>query len=228
MITESPVNIVVVDDHALYRMGVRSVIQSLSPAINIIGECASGAEFYALLEIGTIPDLVCLDIFLPDTTGIEISKNLKKQYPEIKIIILSSEVSRESVSTLLEIGVEGYLSKMVQKTDLVKAIKTVISGSHYYGQSISNIMYDVYVARKHEKKQKKSLLSRNKNLGLTQREVEVVRLLCDGYMAKEVAEKLDTSIRTIETHKANIYKKMGFNNIVEVIKYAVKCGIVDW
>lgn len=85
-------------------------------------------------------------------------------------------------------------------------------------------MYDVYVAKKHDPKTKKSFFSRKEEQILTNREVEIVRLLCDGYQAKEVAEKLSTSVRTIETHKANILKKLGFNNIAEVIKYAVKHG----
>lgn len=228
MTTNSPVSVVLVDDHALYRVGVRSVIEALSPTVEIIAECPSGAEFYALLEINIIPDLVLLDIFLPDTTGIEIAHFLKRKYPEMKVIMLSSEVSEESVSQLLEIGVEGYLSKLAQMSDLEKAIRTVLGGNHYYGQSIAKIMYDVYVAKKHDAKPKKNIFIRKDEQILTNREIEIVRLLCDGYQAKEVAEKLNTSVRTIETHKTNVLRKLGFNNIAEVIKYAVKNGIVDW
>lgn len=226
--TENTISVVIVDDHALYRMGISSTIETLADSIEVIAECSSGAEFYALLEIGIIPSVVLLDIFLPDTTGIEIARYLKRKFPEIKIIVLSSEVTEDTVSELLEINVEGYLSKLALMSDLEKAIQTVLSDDHYYGQSVAKIMYGVFVAKNNQPPKKKGLFSRKEDPALTNREIEIVRLLCDGFQAKEIADKLNTSVRTIETHKANILKKMGFNNIAEVIKYAVKNKIVEW
>ncbi len=227
MIPLPPTFIILVDDHALYRIGLRTTIAAMDAQLTIIGECASGSEFAMLLQKNTIPDLVLLDIHMPDESGIAIARLLKNEYPQIKIIMLSSEVSAETVSELLEIEVEGYLSKMAQMSDIEKAIRTVISGNHYYGQSVAKIMYDVYLAKTGITPKKKIFATKKEQL-LTPREIEIIQHLCEGYSAKEVGDKLNVSFRTIETHRNNILRKLGFNNIAELIKYAVKQGIVEW
>ena len=227
MIPLSPTCIILVDDHALYRIGLRTTIAAMDAQLNIIGECGSGCEFAMMLKQNKIPDLVILDIRMPDESGIAIARRLKSKYPQIKIIMLSSEVTEEIVSELLEIDVEGYLSKMAQMTDIEKAIRTVISGSHYYGQSVAKIMYDVYLS-KTGIAPKKNLFSTKKEQALTPREIEIIQYLCEGDSAKEVGEKLNLSYRTIETHRNNILRKLGFNSTAELIKYAVKQGVVEW
>ncbi len=227
MIPLPPTRIVLVDDHALYRVGLRTTIAAMDTRLSIIGECGSGREFFLLMQQNTIPDLVILDIRMPDESGISIARRLKSEHPQIKIIMLSSEVSEDIVSELLEIDVEGYLSKMAQMTDIEKAIRTVISGNHYYGQSVAKIMYDVYLA-KTGIAPKKKLFSTKKEQALTLREIEIVQYLCEGFSAKEVGDKLNLSYRTIETHRNNIMGKLGFKNTAELIKYAVKQGVVDW
>lgn len=227
MIPLPPTRIILVDDHALYRIGLRTTIFAMDGQLSIIGECGSGSEFSMLLQQNVVPDLVILDIRMPDESGIAIARRLKIEHPKIKIIILSSEVSEETVSELLEIDVEGYLSKMAQMTDIEKAIRTVISGSHYYGQSVAKIMYDVFLAKTGITPKKKRF-STKKEQELTPREIEIIQHLCNGYSAKEVADQLNLSFRTIETHRNNILRKLGFNNTAELIKYAVKQGIVEW
>jgi DNA-binding NarL/FixJ family response regulator len=227
MIPLPPTRIALVDDHALYRLGLRTTIAAMDSPLTIIGECASGSEFALMLQQNSIPDLVILDIRLPDESGIAIARRLKQEYPQIKIIMLSSEVSSETVSELLEINVEGYLSKLAQMSDIEKAIRTVISENHYYGQSVAKIMYDVYLAKTGITPGKK-LFTTKKEIALTPREIEIIKYLCDGLSAKEVGDKLNVSYRTIETHRNNILQKLGFNNTVELIKYAVKQGIVEW
>ena len=227
MIPLPPTRIILVDDHALYRVGLRTTIATMDEQLTIIGECGSGSEFTMLLQQNIIPDLVILDIRMPDENGIEIARRLKKEHPQIKIIMLSSEVSSETLSELLEIEVDGYLSKMAQMTDIEKAIRTVISGSHYYGQSVAKIMYDVYLAKTGITPIKKLFSTKNEQ-ALTPREIEIIQYLCDGKSAKEVADKLSLSFRTIETHRNNILRKLGFNNTAEMIKFAVKQGIVEW
>jgi DNA-binding NarL/FixJ family response regulator len=222
-----PTRIILVDDHALYRLGLRTAITAMEARLTIIGECDSGKELSMLLQQNKIPDLVILDIRLPDESGITIARQLKKDYPQIKIIMLSSEVSSETVSELLEINVEGYLSKLAQMTDIEKAIRTVISENHYYGQSIAKIMYDVYLVKTGITPGKK-LFTSKKEIALTAREIEIIKYLCDGFSAKEIGDKLNVSYRTIETHRNNILQKLGFNNTAELIKYAVKQGIVVW
>lgn len=168
-----------------------------------------------------------LDIYLPDTSGIEIARFLKQHYPQVRIIVLSSEVTEETVNKLLAIDVEGYLSKMALMSDLEKAIHLVLSGNHYYGQSVARILQNVYIAKDYARKAKRRSAG-DKDDFLTDREKEVICYICDGYTTKEAADKLNMSVRTFETHKSNMLIKLGFSNIAEVIKYAVKNKIVVW
>jgi len=220
-------SVIIVDDHALYRLGVRAALGEMQEPIEVLGECGTGRELYAMLEKNMIPHIVLLDVYLPDTTGIEISAYLKQHYPHVKIIVISGEVTPETVDQLLALDVEGYLSKLALMMDLEKAIRSVLAGNHYYGQSVTKILHDVYMNKERANRNKKSIFGKRHDL-LTEREVEIVRFICDGHMTKEAPEKLNMSIRTFETHKANILKKLGFNNIAEVIKYAVKHKIVVW
>lgn len=227
------VKIILVDDHALYREGVRFSLQKIDNLpVNIIGEASSGAEFFIMLAAGKVPDMVLLDIMLPDTSGVEIARRLKKEHPEVKIIMLSAEVSEELISELLNIDVEGYLSKMASKTDIQTALRTVIGGCRYYGRSVAKMMYDIYLAQQKENKQPKSksdkTLSKDKSSNhLTNREKEIIRLLCDGLQTKEVADKLNVSPRTVETHKNKILLKLGFSRATDLVKYAIRAGLVE-
>jgi DNA-binding NarL/FixJ family response regulator len=163
MIPLPPTRIVLVDDHALYRLGLRTTISEIDASLTIIGECGSSSEFTLMLQQKSIPDLVILDIRLPDESGISIARRLKTEFPQIKIIMLSSEVSEETVSELLEIDVEGYLSKMAQMADVEKAIRTVISGSNYYGQSVAKIMYNVFSGKNRHNAKKKTIRFKERN-----------------------------------------------------------------
>mgnify|MGYP001081114083 CR=1 FL=1 len=230
---QQPVSLILVDDHALYRMGIRAAISRFKCRckLTVLDEAGSGAEFFALLDNGKIPDLVLLDIWLPDTSGIEIARLLRSHYPAIKIIMLSAEVSEEIINQLLDIGVDGYLSKLARKDDIQQAICNVVAGNQYFGRSVSKMMYDIYVLKKHPFATKKqtSWFSRpaQNDIQLTERELEVIRLLCDGCTVKEIAEKLAISARTVETHKANTLAKLGFSRTADLIKYAIREKIIE-
>lgn len=227
------INIILVDDHALYREGVRFSLQKMDNLpINIIGEAASGKEFFLMLAAGKVPDMVLLDIMLPDTSGVEIARRLKKEYPDVMIIMLSAEVSEELISELLNINVEGYLSKMAHRADIQTAIRTVIGGCRYYGRSVAKMMYDIYLAQQEGYKQLNSKKNKTSSIGksinqLTKREKEIICLLCDGLQTKEVADKLNVSPRTVETHKNKILLKLGFSRVTDLVKYAIKKGLVE-
>lgn len=219
--------VVLVDDHHLYRIGLRATIVQMDCNLSIVGECSTVAEFERLIQENVAPDLVILDIRLPDGCGIDIARQLKSHSPRIKIIMLSSEVSTDTVFQLLEIGIEGYLSKMAQMSDVEKAIRAVLSGSHFYGQSVSKIMSDIYLSKTNCLSTKNHSFFRSPQT-LTPRETEVMQHLCNGLSAKMIAEKLNVSYRTIEVHRNNILHKLGFNSTAELIKYAVMQGIVEW
>ncbi len=233
MALQNKLSAIIVDDHTLYREGIRSVIQKMTNSpIKIVDEAGSGAEFFLHLSEEALPDLVLLDIILPDMSGVEIARRLKTEYPQIKIIMLSSEVSEELISEVIEIGVEGYLSKLANKEDLEAAITTVIGGSQFIGRNVAKMMYDIYLNRQHQHSQsatKKTWFGKSSKEGhdavFTEREKEIIRLLCDGLQIKEVADKLNISPRTVETHKSKILAKLGFSRLTDLIKYAIKEGL---
>lgn len=220
-------NIILVDDHALYRLGVKTVISEKLPEASIIGEYGSGKELFVHLDNGVIPEVIILDIIMPEMTGLEISKILKKTYPEIKIIILSSEADAETIQELLDINVNGYLSKLVVKEDLANAVRAVMEGNHFYGQDIAKILYDIYVAKKMKKSKINIFFKAGKKVALTEREKEIIRLFCEGIGAKDIALLLKLSIRTVNNHKFKIMQKLGFNNNIDLVKYAIKEKIIS-
>ncbi len=214
------IKIIIVDDHALYRLGERTVITEKVPNAKILKECGSGMELFDYLKEGEQPNLVLLDIVMPEMNGVLVAKKLRNEYPDIKIMMLSSEVEPEIIYKILEIGVEGYLSKLAVKDDLALAIQNVIVGNHFYGQDISQIMYDTYIAKQNNPKDDAE------KMDFTDRESEIIELLCEGLSVKEIATKLNISKRTVDNHKAKIMKKLGFHSIIELVRYAIKEGIV--
>ena len=211
------INAILVDDHALFRLGVKSAIMSDYKDICIVGEAEGGCELFKLLETVT-PDIVLLDIMLPDTTGVEIARRLRKEKPEIKILAISAENTAEIINAMLSIGVEGFISKRQGSAgDIAKAIMTIMDGFEYLGSDISNIVYKIYVSKKK---------TAEVTLEFTEREKEIILLCRDGLLSKEIAGRLYISSRTVDNHKSNIFKKLGINNTVEMVRYATQNGII--
>lgn len=217
--------LIIVDDHQLYRTGIRSFLSKAS-SIQIIGEAACSRELFQLLQKNRIPDIVLLDILLPGETGVDIARILRAHYPQIKIIMLSSETSEEIITELSEIGIDGFVSKSSQREELLNAIKSVMQDTPYFGKDIACILYDLYInhvgTSAHEKNEtsKESLL-------FTDKELDVIRLCGEGLRTKEIADKLCVSSRTVESHRRNIFKKLNINNSVELLKYGIRSGIIQ-
>ena len=224
--------IALVDDHELFRLGIRTTLgQSEDIKLHVLYEAGSGTLFFDLLEKETPPDIVLLDIMLPDISGVEIARRLKNDYPSVKIIILSSEVSEELITELLDIGVDGYMSKLGGQDDLLRAIRMVYQGNPYYGHSVSKMMYDIYLQQRYMQEKPKTRFFQKKEKEkpsgwLSEKEIMVLSLLGDGLSVKEMADKMNVSPRTIDTHKSAILNKLGFKHTVDLIKYAIREGIV--
>ena len=222
--------IALVDDHELFRLGIRTTLgQSEDIKLHVLYEAGSGTLFFDLLEKETPPDIVLLDIMLPDISGVEIARRLKNDYPSVKIIILSSEVSEELITELLDIGVDGYMSKLGSQDDLLRAIRMVYQGNPYYGHSVSKMMYDIYLQQRYMQEKPKTRFFQKKETPsnrLSEKEIMILSLLGDGLSVKEMADKMNVSPRTIDTHKSAILNKLGFKHTVDLIKYAIREGIV--
>jgi DNA-binding NarL/FixJ family response regulator len=182
--------------------------------MEIVGEAGSAFEFFELLK-RTTADLVLLDILLPDVSGIDIARQLRRKYPMIKILVLSSEEDKKMLELLVDIGIDGFISKDSPFNELVAAIEAISEGGHYFGRDIARLMYCVRVS--------KPSVS---NSIFTHREEEIITLCAQGLTAKEISAKLNISMKTVITHKYNIFKKLGINSCVELVSYVLKNNIV--
>ncbi|MCL2290603.1 MAG: response regulator transcription factor [Bacteroidetes bacterium] len=208
---------ILVDDHELFRLGVKTAIAKNYTDIKIVGEAETGAGFFNLLKT-VQADIVLLDIILPDTTGIEIARRLKTEYPELKILAISAENTAEVVNQMLNIGIDGFITKrMGGVTELVEAIRSIMAGFEFFGKDISEIIHRIYLTKKNTVEVTNEF---------TKQEQRIIELCHEGLLAKEIARQLEISPRTVETHKANIFLKLGINNTAEMVRYALKNGII--
>jgi len=211
------VRVIVVDDHTLFRIGLKAAFHSGHPGIEVVDEADCGKALFRLLAT-TTADLVLLDINLPDMGGVEIARRLRNDYPSLKVIAVSAENTAETVKDMIDAGIDGFITKQKSDADeLAEAIRTVMSGLEYFGRDISSIIYDVYVAKK-----KTTTVTPE----FTEREKEVILACRDGLIYKEIANRLGISIHTVNTHKKNIFLKLGINNTMEMVQYALKNGII--
>ena len=208
-----PTKIIMVEDHQLFRLGISTALKSQPEKYNVVGEASNAAEFFQIIET-TDADIVLLDIHLPDQSGIEIASKLIQLRPAMKILVLSAENDAETISKLIETGINGFISKNATMKDLFIAINYIEEGAEYFGKDISKIIRDIKVAKKDGKEQ------------FTERENEIIALCSEGLTAKEIAERMYINVATVNTHKNNIFKKLGINNSVELVIYAMKNGII--
>jgi DNA-binding NarL/FixJ family response regulator len=211
------VKIIVVDDHRLFRIGLKAAFSASHPEIVIVGEADCGDALFRLPVLPTA-DIVLLDINLPDINGAAIARRLRQEYPALKILAVSAENTAETVQTMLETGIDGFISKQRGDTDeLAEAIHAIMDGLEYFGRDISSIIYGVYVAKK-----KSTTVTQE----FTEREKEVIIACRDGLLCKEIAVRLGISVRTVNTHKEKIFQKLGINNTMEMVQYALKHGVI--
>ena len=210
--------VILVDDHALLLEGIASLLTNIE-YISVDGKASSGEESINLAnELN--PDIILMDIVMHGMTGIEATRWIKEQNPQIKILLLSSEVNEDYVTLGVKARVDGYLPKDVEKPTFLEAIKCVVKGDKYFAQPVTNIILDSFYNQSNGKKA-------NSSNELTKRENEVLRQVAIGKTNSEVANQLFISVKTVETHKTNILSKLGLRNTAELVKYAIKHKIID-
>lgn len=217
----SKIQVILVDDHQIVRDGIKSLIAG-EPDVEVIGEASNHVEFFEILKEKS-PDIVMLDISMPEVTGIEIARRLATEKPEILVIMLSMYMSEEFIVNAIEAGAKGYLPKTTTQKELVSAIKTIYGGGEFYSESVSNLLLKSYI----KKTQGKFNEEEKKTVTLTKRENEILKLFAEGLANKEIADKLFISIRTVESHKNNIMQKLELKSTVELVKYAIKNKIIE-
>lgn len=208
------INVILVDDHPLMRLGVKASLMSYKDEINVAGEASSADELFSILPDKKV-DVVLLDIQMPGMSCEDAVRKLKKDFPKLKILILSSINEDEIIYRLIKVGIDGFVPKTTNIEKIKTAIRNVYSGLSYYGVDVTKIMG-------HGNQDAPSSLIAE----LTEREKEVIVLCCDGLLSKEIASRLNISHRTVEMHKSNIFKKLGVNNTIELLKWSIEHGIV--
>jgi DNA-binding NarL/FixJ family response regulator len=215
----SIINIVIVDDHQIIRDGIQAMFLT-SKSIKVIGEAADYEGLMKLLNI-QIPDIIILDIALPGKSGVEITRELKEMNAETKILILSGKTDEQNIIDCIKAGANGFLSKDTSKEEFIEAITTVYNNEEYFGTSLSKTIYKSFV------NQVKANHNKDSEIGLSAREIEIIKLLSDGLSSKEIGDNLFISPRTVESHKANILCRLNLKSSADLIKYAIKQGIIE-
>ncbi len=210
------INLLIVDDHTMFLQGIISLLEQ-ETNITIAGKAVNGKEALEIIQKTAI-DFIILDISMPEMDGIELSKILKKQYPHIKILILSTHSNVMIVSRLIRIGVNGYLLKNAEKEELLKAINTIASGENYFAEELQEKHFNNSTRIE---KQVSNLTE------LSSREKEILVLIAQEYNTAEIAEKTFISLNTVNTHRRNLLSKLNAKNTAGLVKYAVENGLVD-
>ncbi|MFN3405428.1 MAG: response regulator [Cytophagaceae bacterium] len=212
------IRVVLADDHGIVRNGIKSTLSDIKH-IKVVGEASSGLEAIDVVK-KIMPDVVVMDITMPEMTGIEATAQIHKKYPEVKCLVLSMHDREEYIFRSIEAGALGYILKDTGKDEFVKAIETVAKGEKYFSTSISNILVSGYLQKV------KGGSETEDDSVLTKREKGILRLIVNGKNNREIAEELDISIRTIETHRANMMKKLKVKNAIELVKVAMEEKLV--
>jgi DNA-binding NarL/FixJ family response regulator len=215
------IKVLLVDDHTILRDGIASILNHVE-GIEVVGGLSSGEEAVNSFKRFN-PNVILMDIVMSGMTGLEATRWIKEQEQGIKVIIVSSEIKKEYVSTGIKCGIDGYLPKDVDKETLVTAIRAVVRGEKYFNAAITNLVFeDFYHGEKEGKKKNRKIAE-----GLTNRENQILELIASGKSNQEVADGLFISTKTVETHKANILEKLGLKNTAELVKYAIKNNIIS-
>jgi DNA-binding NarL/FixJ family response regulator len=216
----SPFKILLADDHVMFRRGVRSLIQGMNN-VEVVGEAGDGFELLRLMK-DIHPDLVIMDISMPNLRGLEATREIKILEPGVKVLILSMHKEREYLYHALTAGAEGYLLKEDADGELISAIETLRRGGTFISPLLSNQMADIFVDKLRVGGEPRIAPEEP----LTIREREIVKLIAEGKSSKEIGEMLYISNRTVQHHRANIMRKLNLKKTADLVMYAIQKGYV--
>ena len=217
---KSKISLIVVDDHTLVRKGLARLL-SLYEDFEVLAELGDGRE--AVKEaLERHPDVILMDLGMPNFNGIEAIRQIKKHRPSIKILVLSAHDEKEYVEQTIDCGADGYMLKNTSPEEMTSAIRSVHSGRHYFSPSVAKSAESAIL--------KSSLKPTGDREGsiesLTAREREILQLIAESYSHQRIAELLHISVRTVDTHRFNIIQKLGLHDTASLVTYAIKNGIV--
>ena len=215
----SKIRVLLAEDHTIVRKGLRSLLDG-EAGIEVVGEAEDGraaVEHARQLR----PDVVLMDIAMPGLNGLEATRQLKRQFPEVKVLVLTMYANEEYIFQILRAGASGYVVKKAAPGELVTAIQTVHRGDFYLSPSISRTVIEEYV------RQAEAMAGEDRYERLTPREREVLQLIAEGHANREIGEVLHISVKTVETHRANLMEKLDLHSTAQLTQYAIRKGVVS-
>ena len=214
-----PIRLLLVDDHAVVRTGLRMLLEDQG-GMEIVGEAGTAREALEAVE-ALSPDVVLMDIGLPDISGIEAARSIKACRPETAVVALTIHEDQEYFFKMLDAGATGYVPKRAAAEELIQAIETAAAGEVYLYPSLAKLLVKDYLSSETAERGRQALD------GLTAREQEVLTLLADGFSNPEIAEQLTISPKTVARHRENIMQKLNLHSRSELVKYAIRKGIIQ-
>ena len=212
----NPIRVLIADDHALVRAGIRALVEKIDGVV-VVGEAGKGSEALDLVR-QLKPNLMLLDITMPDGGGFEVLDQLTKKYPEIKVIVLTVHEAGEYAIRALREGAAGFLPKSAASTELEQAIQTVVRGETYISPETS---------RKTLLEYGKGVTKRDLLASLSPRQREVLRLIAEGKTTKQIAQVLEISVKTVETHRAQLMERLSIHDVAGLVRYAIIVGLIE-
>ena len=212
------IRVLLADDHKIVRQGLRGLLEKQED-VEVVGEAEDGRTTLKLVE-QVAPDIVIMDVSMPDLNGIEATRQIAAKYPSVKVIGLSMYADRRFIKGMLNAGASGYLPKDCAFEELVKAVRAAVANQTYLSPAIADIVVREYLTR--SEKTDSTVFSM-----LTSREREVLQLLAEGRSTSEIARRLSVSVKTVETHRQRIMTKLNIHSLAELIKYAIREGLTS-
>ncbi|SDS68485.1 response regulator [Actinoplanes derwentensis] len=213
-----PARILLADDHALVRRGVRLILDS-EPDLTVVAEASDGAEAVAQARAER-PDLAILDIAMPRLTGLQAARELSRQMPDLRILILTMYDNEQYFFEALKAGASGYVLKSVADRDLVEACRAAVRGEPFLYPGAVNALIRNYLERVADGEDPSGRT-------ITDREEEVLKLVAEGHSSKEIADLLVISVKTVERHRSNLLQKLGLRDRLELTRYAIRAGLIE-
>ena len=211
------IKVLIADDHAIVRTGLRALIHSES-TMELVGEASGGYETMDLVE-KTQPDVLVLDLSMPDLDGIAVTRQIKPQFPNVHILILTIHEDEALLREAIKAGAAGYILKHAAEAEMMAAIQRILRGDLYVDPALVRLLLQEPAAP--------SALPPQSTEALTPREIEVLKLIVQGYTSRQIGEELNISFRTAESHRASLSEKLGMHGRVELVRYAREHGLIE-
>ncbi len=212
------VRVLVVDDHAIVRDGICALLAVVGD-IDVVGEAANGSEALKMIK-ELVPDVVLMDMAMPIMGGLEATRRIRKEFPRTRVLILTQYDDKEYVFPVIQAGASGFISKAAASSELAPGIRSVYRGDSYLSPSVAKLLVEGY------QRGVGGHISQDPYDQLTDRERDVLKLVAEGYTTQEIADLLVITPKTVEGHKTNLMAKLGIHNRIDLVKYALRKGII--